>query len=46
MTNATLTEIDGTIVPVIWRLFDDEGESLPLYPTALAPWIRGTAERP
>ena len=43
--DATLMEIDGSIVPVIWRTFHDEGESLPLYPTAVVPWIRGLADR-
>ena len=45
-TNATLTESDGSIVPVVWRPFDDSGEPLPLYPTAVAPWIRSVAGRP
>ncbi len=39
-TNATLTESDGSIVPVVWRPFDDAGESLPLYPAPAVPWIR------
>jgi ADP-ribose pyrophosphatase YjhB (NUDIX family) len=44
-TNATLTESDGSIVPVVWRPFDDAGESLPLYPAAVVPWIRHLADR-
>ncbi|MGI8522253.1 MAG: NUDIX hydrolase [Nocardioides sp.] len=43
--DATLTESDGTIVPVTWRPFDDAGESLPLYPAGIDPWIRGLAGR-
>ncbi len=43
--NATLTESDGTNVPVIWRPFDDEGKSLPLYPAGVLPWIRDLADR-
>lgn len=39
-TGATLTEIDGTTVPVVWRPLDDRGESLPLYPRAVEPWVR------
>ena len=30
--NATLIESDGSVLPVVWRSFDDEGEPLPLYP--------------
>lgn len=39
--DAHLTESDGTVVPVVWRPFDDAGESLPLYPAGVVPWIRG-----
>lgn len=36
---ATLTEIDGNVVPVVWRSLHEEEESLPLYPAAAIPWI-------
>lgn len=29
---ATLTESDGSVVPVVWRPFDEGGEQLPVYP--------------
>ena len=38
-TNAILTELDGSVVPVVWRSFREEAESLPLYPTAALPWV-------
>jgi ADP-ribose pyrophosphatase YjhB (NUDIX family) len=37
--NATLTEIDGNVVPVVWRSFREDDESLPLYPTAALAWV-------
>ena len=43
-SNATLTESDGSIVPVVWRPMDDTYEPLPLYPAAVAPWVRRLAE--
>lgn len=43
-TAATLTESDGSIVPVGWRPFDDAGEPLPLYPQAAVPWIRSLTD--
>jgi ADP-ribose pyrophosphatase YjhB (NUDIX family) len=39
-TDASLTEIDGSVVPVVWRPIDDEHESLPLYPSATVSWVR------
>ncbi len=36
---ATLTESDGSVVPVVWRPVHDEGEPLPLYPAAARPWV-------
>lgn len=37
---ATLTEIDGSVVPLVWRsLADDEDEPLPLYPAAAREWL-------
>jgi len=38
--DASLTESDGSIVPVAWRAFDDAHESLPLYPAEVDPWVR------
>lgn len=34
-TGATLTESDGTVVPVAWRPFDDGAERLPVYPAGV-----------
>lgn len=34
-TGATLTESDGTVVPVVWRPFDDDAEQLPVYPAGV-----------
>lgn len=42
--NATLTEIDGSVVPVVWRSFREDEESLPLYPAAALEWIQHLAE--
>ena len=36
---ATLTENDGTTVPVVWRSISGGGETLPLYPSAAEPWV-------
>lgn len=36
---ASLTENDGTTIPVAWRSISGDGETLPLYPSAEAPWI-------
>ena len=44
VADATLTESDGSVVPVIWRPFDDADESVPLYPTGAVPWIRRLAD--
>jgi 8-oxo-dGTP pyrophosphatase MutT (NUDIX family) len=43
--NANLTESDGTIVPVVWRPFQDASEPLPLYPAEVVPWVQRVAER-
>jgi ADP-ribose pyrophosphatase YjhB (NUDIX family) len=43
--DATLTESDGSVVPVVWRPFDETSESLPLYPAGVVPWIRHLAHR-
>ncbi|MFT4135134.1 NUDIX domain-containing protein [Microbacterium sp.] len=36
----TLTESDGSVVPVVWRPFDDAGLAEPLYPAAANEWLR------
>jgi ADP-ribose pyrophosphatase YjhB (NUDIX family) len=43
LSDASLTEIDGTVVPVVWRPVDDERESVPLYPSATGQWVRHLA---
>lgn len=43
--NATLTEIDGSVVPVVWRSFREDMESLSLYPTAAQSWVHDLPER-
>lgn len=42
---ATLTESDGSVLPMVWRPVDDAGEPLPLYPAQAAPWVRQVADR-
>jgi ADP-ribose pyrophosphatase YjhB (NUDIX family) len=42
-TEAVLTEMDGSTVPVVWRAIDDEHESIPLYPSAAVDWVRSLA---
>lgn len=39
LTNASLTESDGSVVPVVWRPIKDEHEPLPLYPSETVRWI-------
>ncbi|MEO7130258.1 MAG: NUDIX domain-containing protein [Dermatophilaceae bacterium] len=43
-SGATLTESDGSVVPVVWRPFDDRDEPLPLFPAAVADLV-GTYQR-
>lgn len=40
LEGGTLTESDGSIVPILWRPFDDNDVSAPLYPSAANRWIR------
>lgn len=40
----TLTESDGSVVPVAWRPFDDAGLAVPLYPAEANHWIRSSLE--
>lgn len=40
-TGATLTESDGSVLPVVWRPVHDADEPLPLYPAVVVPWIHG-----
>lgn len=37
---ATLVESDGAVFPVVWRPLSGEGESVPLYPSAVERWVR------
>ena len=39
---ATLTESDGSSVPVVWRSMTGRHETVPLYPSAVEPLIAGT----
>src|SRR4051794_6173506 len=43
--DATLTESDGSTLPVVWRRFDDTNEPLPLYPPAVVPWVCRVSRR-
>jgi len=36
----TLTESDGSVVPVVWRPFEDADVAVPLYPARANDWIR------
>lgn len=45
LRDATLTESDGSIVPVVWRTVDDADEALPLYPDEAVSWVRHLANR-
>src|SRR4249919_416175 len=45
LRDATLTESDGSVVPVVWRPFDDADEPVPLYPAGVVPWVRHLVER-
>ncbi len=44
-TGATLTESDGSVVPVVWRSLTEGDESVPLHPTAVLPWLREATAR-
>lgn len=39
----TLTESDGSIVPVVWRPFDDAELDVPLYPAEARNWVASLA---
>ncbi|KJL18702.1 NADH pyrophosphatase [Microbacterium oxydans] len=45
LEGGTLTESDGSIVPILWRPFRDDDVSAPLYPSAANGWIRDIAAR-
>ena len=45
LSDASLTEIDGSVVPVVWRSVRDEQESLPLYPSGAVAWVHSLPER-
>ena len=36
---ATLTENDGTTVPVVWRSISGDSETVPLFPSAARHWV-------
>ena len=38
-TGATLTESDGSTVPVVWRSLSGEREEVPLYPGSAEFWF-------
>lgn len=40
----TLAESDGSVVPVVWRPFDDADLTVPLYPAAANDWISSSLE--
>ena len=40
LVDATLTESDGSGVPVVWRSLREDEESLPLYPARAVAWAR------
>lgn len=40
LEGGTLTESDGSTVPVVWRPVDDADEKVPLYPREANDWIR------
>ncbi|MDR6868200.1 ADP-ribose pyrophosphatase YjhB (NUDIX family) [Microbacterium resistens] len=42
----TLTESDGSVVPVVWRPFEDADIAVPLYPAGANDWIRGSQPWP
>lgn len=42
-TNASLTESDGSVAPLVWRPLQDEHELLPLYPSAAVRVIHDLA---
>jgi ADP-ribose pyrophosphatase YjhB (NUDIX family) len=44
-TDGFLTEIDGSVVPVVWREISDEDEAIALYPSAAVAWVRSLADR-
>lgn len=44
-SHATVTESDGSVLPVVWRSVDEMQECVPMYPAAVVPWIRSLADR-
>ncbi|HSO65426.1 MAG TPA: NUDIX domain-containing protein [Ornithinibacter sp.] len=43
---ASLTESDGSTVPVVWLALDEGDGTLPLYPAGVGPWVRLLAGHP
>jgi ADP-ribose pyrophosphatase YjhB (NUDIX family) len=44
--DASLTESDGTVLPVVWRRWDAPQNPVPLYPAAAETWVRRLAGSP
>ena len=44
-TGAVVTESDGSILPVVWRSFDESAQALPVYPAGVGSWIRLLGDR-
>lgn len=44
-TGATLTESDGSVVPIAWRSVHDHDDALPLYPTGTQDWVSAAVTR-
>ena len=42
---ATLTESDGSVVPIVWRSVHDHDDALPLYPTGTQDWVSAAVTR-
>ena len=45
LTDASLTEIDGSVVPIVWRPINDQREPLPLFPSATVDWVRSMSSK-
>ncbi|QNN51383.1 NUDIX domain-containing protein [Nocardioides mesophilus] len=44
LSGASLTETDGSVLPVVWRPIHDDQESLPLYPSASVAWVHSLTD--
>jgi ADP-ribose pyrophosphatase YjhB (NUDIX family) len=45
-SGATLTEDDGSTLPVVWRSISGDGETVPLFPMPIDAWVRNLANKP